>query len=88
MNRKNNYPVMIGANAEDLCQRFYAPDATYLPHPFDFPDIKERVKKSRKVNLANADQPLRGSKPVRDYFRIDQSKIKATVRMGLRDDTN
>lgn len=88
MTRKSNYPVMIGARAQDICNSVYAPDATYLPHAFDFPDVKQRAKKSRKVNLASADQPLRGSRPIRDYFRIDQSKIPATVRMGLRDETN
>ena len=78
---------MVGEAALEMCHVSYRLDDVYRPHVFDFPDEKERAKKGRRVHVSTGDQPLRGMKPVREYFRINEANIKATVRMGLRDNT-
>lgn len=76
---------MIGESARKLCALSYGLNITFKPHPFDFPDEKGRVKKKRRTHLTTGNQPLRGTLPVRQHFRIDESKVSATERLGITD---
>ena len=76
---------MIGERAANLCNLTYGTNTQFVPHPFDFPDEKGRAKKKRRTNLTSFNEPIRGTFPVRANFRIDESKVPVTLRVGITD---
>lgn len=79
--KKSNYPCMIGNAKRDFLILHYENNNIFQPHDFDFPDIKNRKKKHRRTDISNVDAPERGTLPVRTHFKIDESRVNATLRL-------
>ena len=81
LSRKTNYPCMLGNSKEQFLTIHYRLDTWFRPHDFDFPDLKERAKKKRRLMILQPDEPERGTLPVRAHHRIDESRINATLKL-------
>ena len=72
MTRGNVYPYPL----LDVCAEVPVATNDYFKnHHFDIPRSKDRKQTSRAFKLAHPDETARGTRGVRQHYRVDQSRI-------------
>ena len=84
LTKKTTYPSYPDDIATDIVQQDSNGQVLYRTHSFDMPESNPRKKKWRKDTIKSGEGPLRGLLPLRKlYYRVNESKIPATTRMGI-----
>ena len=75
------YPVDVNSDVV-LCDN--NGQVLFRSHEFDRASKYKRTKKWRKNKLTYGDAPLSGLQPLRRlYYKINESKVPATLHMGI-----
>lgn len=56
----------------------------YRDHAFDRLQRRSRKPKRKKAEVSGIDMPAKGTKPIRQYHKRDDSKILPSVKMGIK----
>ena len=84
LTKKSMYPSYAADVTDDVVLRNTNGQVLYRTHPFDIGSITNTKKKWQKDNITYGDALLRGQQPLRPlYYKVNESKIPATLRMGL-----
>ena len=84
LTKKTTYPAYPVDIIADVVLNDAAGNVLYRSHSFDRPDKFIRKKKWRKQNITHGDVPLCGQQSLRPlYYHVNESKIPATIRMGI-----
>ncbi|CAG2217682.1 unnamed protein product [Mytilus edulis] len=79
--RPDDIPSALSTSCEMLCYRFNK----NRNHPFDKPERSKLTGTRRRVKscISDPSMPARGIRPIRQFHRLDESKILPHVRKGL-----
>ena len=84
LTKKTTYPAYPVDIITDVALNDVSGNVLYRSHSFDRPDKLNCQKKWRKQNITHGDVPLRGQQSLRPlYYHVNESKIPATVCMGI-----
>ena len=76
----NNYPtILMDVDDSNYC------DSIFKPHNFDVKSEKKH-KNKRWFTLAKPKEVTKGGKGVRQYFKIDETKLSLEQRLGRQID--
>ena len=73
---RDNYPTILLENETDITN-----DGPFCSSNFEVPSLK-KGKTKRWFNLSKPKEVTKGAKGVRQYFKIDESKLSAEQRLG------
>ena len=84
LTKKTTYPAYPVHVITDVVLNDINGQVLYRSHSFDKKDQFNRKKKWRKTHISYGDAPLRGQQLLRPlYYHVNESKIPATIRMGI-----
>ena len=84
LTKKSTYPSYVADVTDDVVLRHSNGEVLYRTHNFDIGASGNTKKKWRKNCITYGDALLRGQQPLRPfYYKVNESKIPATLRMGL-----
>ena len=85
LTKKSTYPSYTADVTDDVVLRHSNGQVLYRTHNFDLVSNANTKKKWRKNTITYGDALLRGQQPLRPlYYKVNESKIPATLRMGFR----
>ena len=83
--KKTTYPSYLDEITTDVVQQDSNSQVLYRTHSFDKPESNAHAKKWRKDTIQSGNGPLHGLLPLcKLYYRVNESKIPATTRMGMK----
>ena len=81
---RDNYPVYLMEYLEDKCD-----NNDFKNHPFDkYRNSKKKKPQSNWFTLSTLKQVAKGGHGIRQYFKIDETKLSAEKRLGKNLDAN
>ena len=82
--KKSTYPAYPVEVHSDVILHDNNGQVLFRSHEFNRPSKYKRTKKWHKNKLAYGDAPISGLQPLRHlYYKINESKIPATLCMGI-----
>ena len=52
-------------------------------HTFDHPSRRKQNPKRKRGTIQEVDLPSRGTRPVREHYHFDESKVLPHIRQGI-----